>query len=203
MSLFFDKNKHLKKLWAAVTQNDELIEKLQKAPGGKLWHHCYLGGLLEHSNNVARLVLSIADNYQHLNRDLLLTGALLHDLGKIIEFKWQGFIDYSDVGRLHGHISIGYHFIASEIEKIKDFPPTLRDEVLHLVLSHQGKLEQGSPVVPMMREAMILYYADELESKIGAFDRIEENEHEPGKVWSNYVKLLDRFLYFGDGTAKN
>jgi 3'-5' exoribonuclease len=196
------KNKHLKKVLTAITDNDELVEKMKKAPGGKLWHHCYLGGLLEHSNNVARLVLSIADTYKHVNRDLLLTGALLHDIGKIVEFKWQGFIDYSDTGRLHGHISIGYFYVANAIEKIKDFPSTLRDELLHLILAHQGKLEHGSPVVPMTREAMILNYADELDSKISAFDRIEENEHEPGRVWSNYVKLLDRFLYFGDDTLK-
>lgn len=191
---------HLAKLLKSILTEDNLMDKLQKAPGGKLWHHCYLGGLLEHSINVAQIVLAIAENYKHINRDLVLAGALLHDIGKIVEFKWDGFIDYSDAGRLHGHIAIGYALVAQKIEKIKGFPATLRDELLHLILSHQGKLEQGSPVVPMTREAFVLYFADELDSKLGAFDRIDEKENESGKKWSNYVKLLDRFLYLGDGS---
>ncbi len=195
------KNQYLKKLLAKILNDEQVSEKLKKAPGGKLWHHCYLGGLLEHTINVARLSLAIAENYKNVDRDLLLAGALLHDIGKIIEFKWHGFIDYSDAGRLHGHIAIGYFLVAQSIETIKDFPLALRDELLHLVLSHQGKLEQGSPVLPMMREAFVLNCADELDAKLGAFDRIEEHENEPGKTWSNYVKLLDRFLYFGDGAV--
>ncbi len=190
-------NQYLTKLLDVILNDDKFASLLKRAPGGKLWHHCYLGGLLEHSTHVAELALSIAQHYEHINADLLLTGALLHDIGKVFEYKWNGFIDFSDTGRLHGHIAIGYHLIAQHIENIQDFPDSLRDELLHLVLSHQGKPEQGSAVVPMMREAIILNYADEIDSKLGAFERIYEKEYKDGRQWSNYVKLMDRFLYFG------
>ncbi|MDZ7725823.1 MAG: HD domain-containing protein [candidate division KSB1 bacterium] len=133
-----------------------------------------------------------------LDQDLLLTGAMLHDIGKMKEYDCKGFIDYSDDGRLIGHIMLGYGFVKSYIDKIDGFPETLKRELLHLLISHQGKREKGSPVEPMMREAFVLYYADELDSKLGAFDRIYKREYEKGKSWSSYVKLLNRFLYFGD-----
>jgi len=97
-----------------------------------------------------------------------------------------------------GHISIGYHIVAGFIENNKKFPEELANKVLHLILSHQGELEHGSPVVPMCRESLILYYADELDSKLNAFDRIYNKEKSQHKKWSSYVKLMDRFLYFGD-----
>ena len=191
------KNRHLKQLFKKLLNDSDFKRLLQKAPGGKLWHHCYLGGLLEHSNSVARLVCALSENYEHMNRDLLLAGALLHDVGKVQEYKWHGYIDFSDAGRLQGHIAIGYHIVAPCIDSIRDFPDSLRNELLHLVLSHQGQKEHGSPIPPMTREAIILNYADEIDSKLGAFERIYEKEKAPDKAWSNYVKLLDRFLYFG------
>ncbi len=124
---------------------------------------------------------------------------LRHDVGKVFEYETKGFIDFSDAGRLHGHIAIGYHLVAARIEEIEGFPKSLGDQILHLILAHQGKQEQGSPVTPMTREALILYYADELDSKLNAFERIFERENGAGKKWSQYVKLLDRFLYFGNG----
>lgn len=189
----------LKMILTRVLENSEWRQKLKKAPAGKLWHHCYVGGLLEHTLNVTRLVRTIAENYEHINRDLLVTGALLHDIGKIYEYDANGFIDYTDAGRLHGHIAIGYHVVASIVDSIPEFPQHLRNELLHLILSHQGAKEHGSPAVPMSREALILNAADDLDAKLGAFERIFEREHEPDKPWSNYVNLLDRFLYFGNG----
>ena len=194
-------NAFLRQVLERITANPQLEQAVLKAPGGKLWHHCYLGGLLEHTLKVAELALTIARHYEHIDRDLLLTGALLHDIGKCLEYQWAGFIDYSDIGRLHGHITIGYHLVAQIIDAIDDFPPSLRNELLHLILSHQGQKEHGSPVEPMMREAIILNFADELDSKLGAFDRIYHSEYEPGRTWSNYVNLLDRFLYFGKSGA--
>lgn len=193
-------NVHLKTLLEHLAHDKAIRPLLQQAPGGKLWHHCYMGGLLEHTLNVAKIVLVVAQNYPHVNADLLIAGALLHDIGKLFEYQWDGYIEYSDEGRLHGHIALGYHLIAARIDAQPDFPNDLRRHLLHLVLAHQGQKEQGSPVVPMTREAFILYYADELDSKLGAFDRICEQEHEEGKRWSNYVNLMDRFFYFGDET---
>ncbi|MBN1479757.1 HD domain-containing protein [candidate division KSB1 bacterium] len=195
-------NEPLKRLLQHIINDEHMVASLKRAPAGKLWHHCYLGGLLEHSINVAHLALSIAEHYPSINRDLLLTGALVHDIGKIVEYNWDGLVDFSDVGRLHGHICIGYALLACLIDTIQDFPASLRNELLHLVLSHQGKQEHGSPVPPMTREAFVLSYADDIDSKLAAFDRIHESEMEPGKKWSSYVKLLDRFLYFGQDSSQ-
>jgi len=192
------KEKNLCALLFSVYKDKSIKYNLFKAPAGKLWHHCYEGGLLEHTLNVCRIVENAAKLFPHIDRDILIAGALLHDIGKIKEFVSGNFIDYSDEGRLHGHISIGYHLVAAHIEKIKDFPPDLRMKILHLILSHQGQLDQGSPVVPMSREALILYYADEMDSKLNAFERIFNKEKSQNKSWSSYVKLLDRFFYFGD-----
>ena len=192
-------NIEIKSLLNMFYKNDEFKMKLFRTPGGKLWHHCYEGGLVEHTLGVVKIVTNIGKLYSNLNMDLIIAGALLHDVGKLYEFENVGFFEYSDKGRLHGHIAIGYHLVATEIEKMKMDEAT-KDHLLHLILSHQGQKEFGSPAVPMSREAFILYFADELDSKLGAFDRIQSREKEPGKNWSNYVRLLDRFLYFGDET---
>ncbi len=188
----------LKDLLKSIFDDEPLLSAFRKAPGGKLWHHCYAGGLAEHTLAIAKIALQIADFYPRIQKDILLTGALLHDIGKVREYETKGFIDFSDEGRLQGHIAIGYHLVANHIERIENFPKSLRDQILHLILAHQGKLEQGSPVTPMTREALVLYYADELDSKLNAFERIFERENEAGKKWSQYVRLLDRYLYFGD-----
>jgi len=172
-------------------------KEFKTAPGGKLWHHAYVGGLLEHSFTLANICDHFAGIYEHVNRDLLVSGALLHDIGKIYEYRNSPFIDYTDVGRLHGHIAMGFHLVACEINNIDDFPSGLKQELLHLILSHQGGAECGSPIQPLSREAFLLNYADEIDSKMNAFERIYAKEADAGKTWSNYVNLLDRFLYFG------
>jgi 3'-5' exoribonuclease len=188
----------IKALLKNIFSNDTIVQKLRTAPAGKLWHHCYQGGLLEHTLSVTKLVIKICECYRDLNKEMLIAGALLHDIGKLNEFENKGFIEYSDEGRLHSHIVIGYHMVANEIEKIPNFGSQRRNELLHLILSHQGLRENGSPVVPMTKEAFVLHFADELDSKMGAIERIEKREKEAGKKWSHYVKLLDRFLYFGE-----
>lgn len=192
------KNEQLRVLLNSFYQDEKFAEQFCQAPGGKLWHHCYKGGLAEHTLAVANMCMQIASLYPRIHRDLLVAGALLHDIGKIREYEVQGFFDFSDAGRLLGHIAMGYHKVAERIEALPDFPEKLADQLLHLILSHQGKREQGAPVVPMTREAMILYYADELDSRLNAMERIYNRDKEPGRKWSQYIKLLDRFIYFGD-----
>ena len=189
---------HLQQLVTGVFENPDITDRLLRTPAGKLWHHCYMGGLLQHTLSVVRHCISMAKEYENINVPLLIAGAMLHDIGKIIEYKTEGYFDYSDEGRLHGHVTIGYHMVATMIDQIKEFPETLRLELLHLILAHQGAREKGSPAPPMTREAFILNAADELDAKMGAFARIYQREFEPGKKWSNYVNLLDRFLYFGE-----
>lgn len=191
-------NEHLKKLLTTIFETESIKECFPKAAAGKLWHHNYSGGLVEHSFSVSKICIQLAEIYTHLDHDLLLAGAMLHDIGKMKEYKCKGFIDYSDVGRLVGHVTLGYGFVKSFIDDVEDFPENLKMKLLHLLISHQGSREKGSPVEPMIREAFVLYFADEIDSKLNAFDRIYKRENEKGKSWSNYVKLLNRFLYFGD-----
>jgi 3'-5' exoribonuclease len=172
------------------------------APAGKLWHHCYRGGLLEHSLSIAAICETAAARHPLADMDLLTTGALLHDFGKIEELSVNGYIDYSDAGRLIGHIVMESMLVARAMDDISDFPVELRNQVLHLLVSHQGTRDQGSPIVPQTLEAMILYYADELDSKAAAFERIIRQESAPGKNWSAYVNLIDRYLYLGNYSAE-
>lgn len=180
-------------------ENKSFRQKFLEAPGGKLWHHAYLGGLLEHSLQVAALCDQTAKHYSAINRDLLITGALLHDIGKIEEYRFdEGFIDYSDTGRLHGHISIGGQNVRMAIEKMNGFPQEKKRLLLHLILSHQGELEHGSPVVPQIREALILYYMDEMDAKVNAIGHVMERDRESDRRWSRYVPVMDRFIYLGE-----
>lgn len=192
------KNKHIKNLCASILLEGDFSERYSKAPAGKLWHHGYVGGLLEHSLTVARICDSLADIYPQVNRDLLNAGALLHDIGKVETYLITPYIEYSDEGRLLGHIVIGYERVKKAIGKIKDFPEELSKHLLHLILSHQGKLENASPVVPMTLEAVLLHQADEIDSRMNAYQRIIKEQKTPIKKWSNYVNLIDRFIYFGD-----
>jgi 3'-5' exoribonuclease len=190
-------NHHLRKLLLKIFTQPALKKSFCNSPAGKLWHHNVSGGLVEHTWSVLSIVLDIAKFYSNLDKDLLIAGALLHDIGKIKEYETRGFIDYSLQGRLEGHIAIGYHLVAQRIDEYTNFPNTLRTKLLHLILSHQGSREQGSPVVPMMREAFLLYYADEIDSKLNAFDRIEKRDHDTENDFSRYITLMDRFLYLG------
>lgn len=198
----------LKKLLKRVFHDPWWADRFQEAPGGKLWHHAYLGGLLEHTLAVVRVCETMALLYPKADRDLLITGALFHDIGKIDEYGYdQGYIDFTDEGRLWGHISIGgqrIRMIIEEMEKEEEgFPLELKKQVVHLILSHQGKLEFGSPVLPMTLEAMILFYADEMDSKANALLHIIERDTEPGRQWSQYIQMLDRFIYLGNSDLKN
>lgn len=191
-------NSHLKQLLNAIFTDREIREQFKSAPGGKLWHHNYLGGLLEHTLSVTDIAVKVGDMYPDVNRDLLIAAGLLHDIGKISSYTYKTLIDFTDEGRLVGHIVIGAQLVNEKIKAIKDFPKKLQTELIHLILSHQGKLEQASPVVPMTLEAIILYYADEIDSNANAFQRISKREKEPGKTWSSYINLINRYLYFGD-----
>ncbi len=190
-------NPYLNQLLTDIFHDEQIREAFYNAPGGKLWHHNYIGGLLEHTLSVTDIALRVGELYPGINRDLLLTAGLLHDIGKISSYTYQTLIDFTDEGRLLGHIVIGANLVQEKIKGIPGFPKSLANELLHLILSHQGKLEQASPVVPMTLEAIILYYADELDSKANAFLRIAKKEKRPGTKWSSYINLLNRYLYFG------
>ena len=187
----------LRALLERCFKDEAISAKLLEAPGGKLWHHVYLGGLLEHTLGVTAICERASELYELVDRDLLVTGALLHDIGKTVEYEWSTFFDFSDVGRLEGHVVLGERIVRRKMETIEGFPPELWKRLSHMLLSHQGRREFGSPVVPMTLEAVLLYYADELDSKAGAFIRVIEKEGGEGKTWSSWVHLIERFIYLG------
>ncbi len=187
----------LRELLQRVFTDEELRPRLLQAPAAKLWHHSYVGGLLEHTLSVATIVDFLAAHYPDVDRDLLVAGALLHDIGKVFELEVGGFVDYSDPGRLLGHITLGVQLITVQAVSVPELTANRLNQLLHLVLSHHGEPEKGSPVKPQTVEAFLLHYADEMDSKVAGVQRIVRKESEPGKQWSGYVKLLDRFIYLG------
>lgn len=192
------KDEKIKRLLNLIFDDIGFKNEFAKAPAAKLWHHNYLGGLLEHTLNVVDICDKVMGNYESVNRDILISGALLHDIGKVAELTTEGFIDYSDQGRLLGHTSIGFQMVAQKISAINDFPEQIANQIQHLILSHHGQKEQGAPVVPMTLEAIILHCADYLDSQANAFLRIIKKEKDTEKKWSKYVNLIDRFIYLGD-----
>lgn len=193
-------NPSLQKLLSIFFDDEEFKKVFMEAPGAKMWHHPYLGGLLEHTVGVTKICQWANTLYPSLNSELLLCGALLHDVGKTKELQWTTFIDYTDEGRLLGHISIGDRMIAEKIAMIEQFPVELAIRLRHIVLSHHGELQQGSPVVPMSLEALIVYSADHMDAHANAYMRIIKKEGGLKKRWSEWVNLIDRYLYLGDET---
>jgi 3'-5' exoribonuclease len=159
-------------------------------------HHAYLGGLLEHTLAVSQLAEMLADFYPALDRDLLLAGALLHDIGKTREFTFETYpFDYSDKGRLMGHLVLGAEMIQEKISALPGFPEDLSTRLQHLVLSHHGRYEFGSPCLPMMSEAFVLNFLDDLDAKLNFMGRLEEQAQEPGYQWTDFQRTLERFLF--------
>ncbi len=191
------------RLLSHIFSNPEMWKSFLMGVGGKLWHHNYLGGLAEHSLSMFDLCNDYCKRYAELDRDLILCGAILHDIGKIRSYSLAVAIDYTNEGRLLGHIVIGDEIVREAISEIAPFPEEKAMKIRHLILSHQGELEYASPVVPMMSESMALYTADLLDSKLAAMRRIRKNEDRPGVEWSKFVNLLDRQLYFGSKEEKN
>ena len=190
---------HLRALLESLLGHDPVRAQYLTAPAGKLWHHNTIGGLAEHSLNMVRLCEFACTVYADLDRDLLIAGALLHDIGKIEQYEMTAMIDYSDEGRLIGHINSGDFRVATAIRAMPDFPPVTARVLRHLILSHQGAPETGSPIVPQTREAFVLYSADELDSKMGALRHIAEKTGD--RDWSDYVNLINRYIYFGHRRA--
>jgi 3'-5' exoribonuclease len=170
------------------------------APAAKYYHQAYTHGLLEHCLGVAQAVSATSATFPGIDRDVAVTGALLHDIGKLEAYDTGGdganrIIDLSDLGRLHGEIALGYYRIRREIEQIEGFPEQLAWAVLHIILSHHGSLEHGSPVVPCTREATLVHMIDNLGGRLGSFDRLEQ-ELAPGRHWSDLDRALGAAAYF-------
>ncbi|NJD91842.1 MAG: HD domain-containing protein [Geobacter sp.] len=188
-------NSWLRRLLGDIFSDPQIWPLYRVAPAAKGMHHVYLGGLLEHSLAVAKLVDAVAPLYGVFNRDLLISGALLHDLGKVREMKFARAFDYSDEGKLIGHITIGVEMIHEKISQIDDFPPELAMHLKHLILSHHGQYEYGSPKRPKTLEATVLNYLDDLDSKINGIRTHINKEGEMQGNWTAYHRLYDRYFY--------
>ncbi|MBN1470483.1 MAG: HD domain-containing protein [Syntrophaceae bacterium] len=186
---------YLKALLNAFFQEEETSSLFQRAPAAKGFHHIYLGGLLEHTLSVVRLLEKVADHYPVLNKDMLIAGGILHDIGKIYEFSYNNIIDYSDEGRLIGHIVMGVEMINKKISSIDNFPSHLALELRHIILSHHGEFEFGSPKRPKTLEALVVHYIDDLDAKFNAFHTFMADSANNDSDWTGYNRFLERFLY--------
>ncbi len=183
-----------KKFYKLVLRDDEIAAKLSSAPAAKGMHHAYAGGLLEHTLGVCRAAMAFADLYPALDRQALLAGALCHDLGKIRELSSGLLIDYTGTGRLIGHISLGVDMIEPALRK-SGLEADLAEHLRHMVLSHHGSREFGSPCLPATAEAMALHFADNLDAKMNQIQGVLEGAPEGEGGWSSYVPGLDRHIF--------
>jgi 3'-5' exoribonuclease len=188
------KNPHLKKLVDSYFEDKEFVKDFKNAAAAVRYHHAFKGGLLEHTLAVTEICDAISRVYHNLNYDLLISGAILHDIGKIREYKTVATTEVTDKGKLLGHITIGYGWVLEKIKQINDFPQDLRDRLLHIILSHHGQKEFGSPKRPKILEAFIVYYIDHMDADIGGYNIILE-ENKSGRDWSDYVKNFERSVF--------
>jgi 3'-5' exoribonuclease len=194
---------HLRLLLERVFGEEcELWAGYRTAPAAKYYHQAYTHGLLEHSLGVAQAVSAISATFGGIDRDVAVTGALLHDIGKLDAYTTadggrDGVIDLTDAGRLHGEIALGYYRIRRLIEDIEGFPAELAQAVGHIILSHHGALEHGSPVVPCTREATLVHMIDNLGGRLGSFDRLEK-ELSPGGRWSPFDRAIGAGAFFAE-----
>jgi 3'-5' exoribonuclease len=190
---------HLRALLERVfAEGSELWARYRVAPAAKYYHQAYRHGLLEHSLGVAQAVSTISATFPGIDRDVAVTGALLHDIGKLEAYTEDPQnIDLTDAGRLHGEIALGYYRIRRMIEDIEGFPAELAQAVGHIILSHHGALEHGSPVLPCTREATLVHMIDNLGGRLGSFDRLEK-ELAPGRRWSGFDRAIGAGAFFAE-----
>jgi len=187
-------NPHLKALVDGLFADPEVARRYRTAPAAKMIHHAYLGGLIEHHLSLAALARTVAAHYPQVDLDLLLTGVILHDIGKIFELDYERGFSYSDDGQLLGHITIGLRMIGERIRAIPGFPPKLGALVEHMVLSHHGELAFGSPKAPMFPEALLLHHLDNLDSKMECMRAAAEKDHNIAGNWTSYNTALERMI---------
>ncbi len=185
------KNPWLKKLVSKVLNEPQLVARYKRAPAAKVMHHAYLGGLLEHVAGLCGLAKQVAAHYPELDLDLLLTAAMLHDVGKLDELCFEKAVSYTTEGQLLGHIVMELETVSKAMDGIEGFPANLKTVVQHILISHHGQYEFGSPKLPMIREALVFHYLDDMDSKLAAVRAalaIDSGEAE----WSAYSGALGR-----------
>ena len=190
-------NPHLSRLLAELFgERSDVWQRFRSAPAAKFYHQAYRHGLLEHTLSVGQGVSAISGCFPGIDRDLAVTGALIHDIGKIEAYAQDPTsIEMTDAGKLHGEIPLGYYLVRSTIERIGGFPPELARALLHILLSHHGTYENGSPVTPCTREATIVHAIDNVGGKLGSFDRLQKGLAD-GETWTRYDRALEGSAWF-------
>jgi 3'-5' exoribonuclease len=196
------RNPHLRRLLDALYgEESETWQRFRAAPAAKYYHQAYRHGLLEHTLTVGQAVSAVSGAFGGIDRDVAVTGALIHDIGKVEAYSMDpDAIDLTDNGRLQGEIPLGYYLVRSTIERLEGFPPPTAQALLHILLSHHGLLENGSPVVPASREATLVHMIDNLGGRLGSFDRLQKRLQD-GESWSPFDRALDGAAYFAPPAA--
>ncbi|MEO0275178.1 MAG: HD domain-containing protein, partial [candidate division WOR-3 bacterium] len=189
-------NEYLRRLLDSVFNDPYIRKEFIRAPAAKKIHHAYIGGLIEHTLNVVRILEVLIEVYPEIKRDVLITGALLHDIGKIKTYEYRTGIDLSDEGRLLDHIYLGIKIVDEKISKINNFPEDLKLRILHMIASHHGEKSMGAIAEPMTEEALLLHFADYMDTQMFKFKRAREESKE-GARWSEYQKDLQRYVFLG------
>lgn len=192
------KDVHLRRLLDSFFEDRDFVEQFRLAPAAKRVHHAYLGGLAVHTLSVLRLLENVHSVYEYVNSDLLITAGILHDIGKMYEYEYKKNIDLSNRGRLLGHIVIGSEMVAERIARIPGFPEDLKLKLLHMILSHHGETEWGSPKQPLFPEALILHFVDNLDAKVEMMKQAFEKHRGKNRQWSDYHPYLEREIYLGE-----
>jgi len=194
-------NPYLGALLEAIFGDERLLARFAVAPGGKTLHHAYRSGLMEHTLNVVELVKKAAELHPRLDRDLLVSAGLLHDLGKIQELEGELSYDYSDEGGFLGHVLLTDRLVTDKIAQMQDFPQDLANLLCHAVVSHHGRREWGAPILPSTPEACALHYADNLDARVQGFQQIVDEHHDNSQHWSRYHPYFERRIFLGFGEA--
>ena len=190
------KNKNLLDLLNSFLKDEEFLKDFTKFPAGKTLHHPFLGGLLEHTVSVIKICESLSFLYDFLDNDILITSAFLHDIGKIKELKFSRSINYSNEGKLLCHITLGIEMVDEKLRSLPDFPQELSNHLKHIILSHHGEYEYGSPKRPMTLEALILHYADNIDAKVNGFRIWMESKPDSSDPnWTEFWPLMERYLF--------
>ncbi len=184
----------LRELFGLILDDPEIAVRLRRAPAAKTIHHAYLGGLLEHVLSVSRLARLVMQNYEELDEDLVFSGVILHDLGKIYEMSYARSVQYTTQGQLLGHMMLEMEILHEKLRQLPEFPRRLQVLLEHLIISHHGQYEFGSPKLPMFPEALLLHYVDDLDSKLQAMQGLLQRETANNAEWTGYLPSMGRPL---------
>ena len=190
-------NPHLRQLLDAIFADGELVREFKAAPGGAKVHHAYLGGLLEHTLFMLRASRSLKTTYAEVNYPLLVAGIILHDIGKVDEYRYETALDHTDQGRLLGHVVMGYQRVDAAIRRLPEFPEQLAQMLLHMILSHHGKMEFGSPKIPTFVEAYLLHALDHMDAWVAMFRKTTADN--ANVRWTDYDRYLETVVFIPKG----